>query len=101
MVCNTLYHIEENFPRGNLSLFEQGIYMYTVWYRVATLKKKSLLTHTGAPSNVTSPRESLQAQAGWQEIVKDKSPGGYSYDEEQNVLWLRLTVGGLVNITLK
>ena len=46
MVCNTLYHIEENFPRGNLSLFEQGIYMYTVWYRVATLKKKKFVnTH--------------------------------------------------------
>ena len=78
----------------------QNVYMQygTGWL---PSKKKSLLTRTGAPSNVTSPREPLQAQAGWQEIVKDKSPGGYSYDEEQNVLWLRLTMGGLVNITLK
>ena len=57
--------------------------------------------HTGIPVNVSSPRESLQPQASWQELVKDSSSAGYSYDQEQSVLWIRLTKDGLVNIVLK
>lgn len=57
--------------------------------------------HAGIPVNVSSPQESLQPQASWQELVKDNSPAGYSYDQEQSVLWVRLTKDGLVNIVLK
>ncbi len=57
--------------------------------------------HTGIPVNVSSPREALQPQASWQELVKDNSSPGYSYDQEQHVLWIRLTKDGLVNIVLK
>ena len=51
--------------------------------------------------NVSSSRESLQLEASWQELVKDNSSAGYSYDQEQRVLWIRLKKDGLVNIVLK
>ena len=51
--------------------------------------------------NVSSSRESLQPEASWQELVKDNSSAGYSYDQEQHVLWIRLKKDGLVNIVLK
>ena len=66
-----------------------------------TLTNQIVIIRAGIPLNVSSPRESLQLQAGWQELVKDNSPAGYSFDQEQSVLWIRLTKDGLMNIVLK
>ena len=60
-----------------------------------------LLYYTGIPVNVNSPQESLQPQASWQELVKDNGTAGYTFDQEQSVLWIRLTKDGLMNIVLK
>ena len=57
--------------------------------------------HAGVPLNVTSPTEALQLRSSWQDIVKDDSPGGWSYDKEQHVLWIRLNKSRLANISLK
>ena len=81
VVCNR-YYTNAPFPNSMINICVNGI--------------------VGLPSNVTSVGEPLlQPRDSWQDIVKDNSPGGWSYDGEQSVLWIRLTKGGLVNIHLK